>query len=111
MDTPLRNIEMEALRSEPALDEYFERVEGQHQGSQDQIEIRRSADIAFKYKENKNPAILVDVATKSILVSRLKTYKPGELADAFTTKKIKSYEKKFNINKTDRANRYFFTVE
>jgi hypothetical protein len=26
MDTPMRNIEMEALRSEPALDEYFERV-------------------------------------------------------------------------------------
>jgi hypothetical protein len=24
MDTPMRNIEMEALRSEPALDEYFE---------------------------------------------------------------------------------------
>jgi hypothetical protein len=80
MDTQMRNIEMKALRSEPALDVYFERVEAQRQGSQDQIEIRRRADIAFKCKENKTPAILVDVATKSILVSRLKTYKPGELA-------------------------------
>jgi hypothetical protein len=105
MDTPMRNIEMEALRSEPALDGYFERVEGQRQGAQDQIEIRRGADIAFKCKENKNPAIL------SILVSRLKNYKPGELADARTTEKNKSYEKRFNISPTDRANLYFFTVE
>jgi hypothetical protein len=38
---------------------------------------------------------LVDVVTKSILVSRL-----GELADARTTEKNKSFEERFNINKT-----------
>jgi hypothetical protein len=75
------------------------------------IEIRRRVDIAFKCKENKTSAILVDVATKSILVSRLKTYKLGELADARTTEKIKSYEKRFNISPTDRAHLYFFTAE
>jgi hypothetical protein len=46
------------------------------------------------------------VVTKSILVSRL-----GELADARTMEKIKSFEERFNINKTDRANLYFLTVE
>jgi hypothetical protein len=39
------------------------------------VEIRRRAAIAFKCKENKTPAILVDLVTKSILVSRFKTDK------------------------------------
>jgi hypothetical protein len=58
-----------------------------------------------------NPSNSCGCSHKTILVSGLKTYKAGELADARTTEKIKSYEKRFNINKTDRADLYFFTVE
>jgi hypothetical protein len=55
----------------PALGEFR-----QHEGSRDQREIRRRADVVFECQENKTPVILVDVATKQFLSAGEKLTKP-----------------------------------
>jgi hypothetical protein len=50
-------------------------------------------------------------ATHSNTPTILKDVKPGKNADAGTKRKMKEYERAYNIQRTDRSSIFFFAVE
>ena len=110
----MKNIQMVEILGEPKLEEYFERVtERQNRRADADIDINNRADIGFKDESEtgRSKSLLVDVATKSIMVKGVKTYKAGDIANMRTSEKIRCYEKRFKIDDENKANLYFFTVE
>jgi hypothetical protein len=59
--------------------------------------VKKRADIGFRGRRR---AILVDCTTCSPLAKDVKDYKPGKTADAGTKRKMKEYERAYNIQRT-----------
>ncbi len=111
MRPKMKNIGMTEIRTEPQMENYYPRIEQPNRRRDDDDTMYR-ADVGFNSDGNGGEqALLVDVALKSIMVKALKTYKPGELADARALEKVHNYEKRFNIKDSTKAKLFFFTVE
>jgi hypothetical protein len=54
---------------------------------------------------------LVDCTTASPLAKEIKEYKPGRAADAATKRKVREYQRFFNIQQSNRCNLFFFADE
>ena len=111
MRPKMKNIGMTEIRTEPQMENYYPRIEQPNRRRDDDDTMYRP-DVGFNGDGNGGEqALLVDVALKSIMVKALKTYKPGELADARALEKVHNYEKRFNIKDSTKAKLYFLTVE
>jgi hypothetical protein len=53
----------------------------------------------------------VDCTTASPLAKEVKEYRPGRAADATTKRKVRDYQRFFNIQQSNRCNLFFFVVE
>jgi hypothetical protein len=72
------------------------------------IMARRRADLGFTCASR---TILVDCTTASPLAKEVKEYKSGRAADAATKRKVRDYQRFFNIQQSNRCNLFFFAVE
>jgi hypothetical protein len=68
--------------------------------------VRRRADLGFKGVRS----VLVDCTTASPLAKEVKDYKPGKAAAA-TKRKVKDYQRFYDIQQTNRCSIFFFAVE
>jgi hypothetical protein len=69
---------------------------------------RRRADLGFTCASR---TILVDCTTTSPLAKEIKEYKPGRAADAATKRKVRDYQRFFNIQQSNRCNLFFFVLK
>jgi hypothetical protein len=70
--------------------------------------VRRRTDLGFK---GRVLSVLVDCKTASPLAKEVKDYKPGKAADAATKRKVKDYQRFYDIQQTNRCSIFFFAVE
>jgi hypothetical protein len=105
---------MTQINGEPACADYLQLREGVQPDDPalddrgGNIMARRRADLGFTCALC---TILVDCTTASPLAKEIKEYKPGRAADAATKRKVREYQRFFNIQQSNRCNLFFFAVE
>jgi hypothetical protein len=109
---------MDLINGEPLCAEYLplrvgvdnsrrRRRETEEEEESDSM-VRRRADLGFKGRVR---SVLVDCTTASPLAKEVKDYKPGKAADAATKRKVKDYQRFYDIQQTNRCSIFFFAVE
>jgi hypothetical protein len=84
------------------------RGRGREEDEEGDSMVRRRADLGFKGRVR---SVLVDCTTASPLAKEVKDYKPGKAADAATKRKVKDYQRFYDIQQTNRCFIFFFAVE
>lgn len=109
-----RSVGFYPINGEPACADYIplnENIQVQENLSDDTRDnqmARRRADIGFT---SGTKTILIDCTTASPLAKEIKNYRPGSAADAASKRKVKDYQRFFQINKTNQCNILFFAIE
>jgi hypothetical protein len=67
--------------------------------------------LCAEYLTLKDGVVIPDREEDDDRNSGVKDYKPGKTADAGTKRKMKEYERAYNIQRTDRSSIFFFAVE
>jgi hypothetical protein len=114
-----REVDIDLINGEPLCAEYLplkmvcvdnprrRRREREEEEESDSM-VRRRADLGFKGRVR---SVLVDCTTASPLAKDVKDYKPGKAADAATKRKVKDYQRFYDIQQTNRCSIFFFAVE
>jgi hypothetical protein len=112
-----REVDMDLINGEPLCAEYLplkvgvdnpRRRRTEREEEERDSMVRRRADLGFKGRVR---SVLVDCTTASPLAKEVKDYKPGKAADAATKRKVKDYQRFYDIQQTNRCSIFFFAVE
>jgi hypothetical protein len=95
-------MDMDPINGEPLCAEYLTLKDGvvipeSEEDDDRNSGVKKRADIGFRGRRR---AITVDCTTCSPLAKDVKDYKPGKTADAGTKRKMKEYERAYNIQRS-----------